>query len=160
MGGANGGSFLMRRVERSISSPECFFKLLMCLILTSCDDFLLFSNFPLVLVVGYCTKWYLFDLRSWLYSLCVFSISAWVHKETRGEAFSWCHHSWGVYSLCLYILCYLLCGSEMVYDYIIFSYLVHQFFSHWKHGLYVTTKIVRCIAIATYAAKLYSFVGV
>lgn len=67
-----------------------------------------------------------------------------------------------------YILCFLLCGSEMVYDYIIFAYSVQQFFFPLverytdlaKHGLYVTTKVVRCIAIATYAAKLYSFVGV
>ena len=87
-------------------------------------------------------------------SPCVISISAWIHKKTRGETFSWCHHSWGVHNFCLYILCYLLCDAEMIYDYIIFALSLKQFHPvDWilaerctkKHRLDVTTKIVRLL---------------
>lgn len=168
MGGANGGSFLMRRVERSISSPECFF-----LALDVFDTNKLWW-FPSVFQFPFSACWLLyFMVPVWSAELVVFTVFFFLYQlgYTKKQEE---RHFRGVITLevCIafafYILCFLLCGSEMVYDYIIFAYSVQQFFFPLverytdlaKHGLYVTTKVVRCIAIATYAAKLYSFVGV
>jgi hypothetical protein len=76
----------------------------------------------------------LFYLRG-LYSLFVLSLSAWVHKETRGETFSWCHHSGGVHNLLLY--CHFIYFHAGTHDYVIcvLSLLSKQFFSPFNAWL-------------------------
>lgn len=102
MGGAKDGLFLMRRVERLISSSEHLF--LNSWFVTAC--LLNVQEHRLVFKCLLTACWLVYFIVlvwsvSLFYSLSVVSMPAWVHKETRGETFSWCHHSWGVHDLCL-----------------------------------------------------------
>lgn len=88
-----------------------------------------------------------------------FSISAWVHKETGGKTFSWCHHSWGVHNLFLYTLCYLLHEAGIwLHNFCITTSTISPCWLnpcrkvYWpcKTWVDLTVKIVRWTALSTF----------